>query len=314
MRKLMALMFSLSALIPAAAVAEDVMLCDTCSADWQYEQAAIGYVEGRGIPGNHMILVVNDVSEDARWIGVSYSPGGGVPASSGDPSGHIIPAPSASTSEGPTELSDNETLMFVVPRSDNGKSTDDYLRYLEEAIANNSSTAFSIPPTAQELDEITAALHAGRNDYYVVFPVTGMFDTFATRESAAVGLAIYQRLNITLALQSLPRRALRALINLVAGKHGRTAMVCGVFNNGDSACFEPIANAPSGDSYIPGTARDVNGNSLDGGGNGMAVAPEWNNGVIRYGFPGSSGSIGELWLFCAWDGNVLVSCWIQVIQ
>lgn len=271
-----------------------VVVCASCVSATQFEAAAILEVEvSNGIRGEHQVLVINPESLLSKHVWVYYVPTGEVPMR-------------------------DESL---IRRGDLLTLADGPSSQLNEDAASSSSMAYSWGVSQQEEVEIGAIIEFTRNDFMIVFEQDDYFSSFRTRNSEAVALKIHEKMtdhNPGWAGSSL-RNAVRELIKRrLERSFGKDARVCGIFNNGDSACFELQTATPSADKYIAGTAFDKHGNPLPdagsgggSGGGGLVIDNEPPN--VMYAPRGSSGTAGELWLFCSIVNGQIDLCWTQVI-
>ncbi len=272
---------------------QDVSICNTCTSSIHFEQAALAQVIGNGIPGDYLILTINPETGDAHNVLVSYARDGDVPTG-------VAPV----LDEGSPELVERgAALNLSGNRSEHSVS---------------SSSTSSNPATEGEIAEIGAIIDFTRNEQFIVFPNNEeYFGSFNGRNAEQTSLHIYGALtdrNPGWAGRNFLGNVRQLIFNKIGSYFGRDFRVCGVFNNGDSACFAPQTYAPSVDNYISGTARGISGEWLDGGyGSGGGMEVNFNNGTVGYAPLGYSGATGELWLFCVIRSGVIELCYTVII-
>lgn len=280
----------------------DVAICSGCTSTGQFE-AAGRQAAGTGYNGERQILVINPSTKVSRHVLVTNVPPGEVPRSV---------EPPASIQVGSAIALDHDPDASTYFAGMEAEGSD--VRH----VMAGSTTSYSWAVSNTEKAEIGALIEFGSKDYVIVLPDSDLFSSFQHRNEPAVANKIYQAMtekNPGWAVQQLGTNLRKLVQNRLKVFFGRSFQVCAVFNNGDSACFEPDVATPSLENLIAGSAKDASGNPIGsggGGGGGMNVIND--PPTIGYGAPGSSGRTGELWLFCASVGGKLVECWTEVIR
>ncbi len=298
-------LLALFVISPLTAEAIDrVALCTNCSSTSQFEAAAVAEVSG--MRGEHNVLVVNPTTGNARHNFIIYTPPGTVPLGGAD-------QPMLMSSE--SRWVEPGSAVALSPGRDGVWTKEQAER--EVAAFGGQTTVMSSSLTTQERAEVNAIIELTRKDFVVVLDIdSGYFGSFSGRNKEATQLQLYQAMtehNPAWAGNSLKAAMRKILGNKLARFFfGSEPQVCAIFNNGDSACFELIFYAPSVNSYIDGTAKNSSGVNVGGGGGGGGGGLVVNPNPLGYAGRGSTGSSGELWLFCATQGGVLIRCWTEV--
>lgn len=184
--------------------------------------------------------------------------------------------------------------------------------------AAGTNYIYSSSLSAGEKAEVGSLIDISKKEMMIVLPDNGYFDSFAGRNREAVSLQLIDSMSDAhpgWLLRNLKSAVRKILMDRLARQIGRDVQVCGIFNNGDSACFEVNTVAPSADKFIAGSAKDKTGAKLAdaGGGGGSGLNVNYNPPEVGFGGRGSSGRTGELWLFCSSIGGKLVSCYTRVL-
>lgn len=278
----------------------DVSLCFGCSSTAQYEAAA-RQVAGTNYNGEKEILVINPQTNVSKYVTVFNTPPGQDPWS-------VRPQQKSAVKIGSAVRLVDDPDRFIV-FADQLDSSD---------LSAASSSTWSRPASADEILQIGALIEFGEGNFVVTFPHSDYFSSFNGREPAAVGNFIYQKMtekNIGWAKHTLSNRIKQLVLARLKHYFGRTFQVCGIFNNGDSACFQPDAATPSLEHLVSGSAKTKDGTRIASGGSGGGGLSISNNYTPNgaWGPTGSTGSSGELWLFCAFSGGKLIQCWTEVL-
>lgn len=276
----------------------DVAICDGCSSLGQFDAAA-RRVAGVNFNGEREFLVINPVTNVSKFVTVFNTPPGEVPRSVG--------------SRQQTPVSMGAGVMLK-------EDPDHFIVFADEldTLETPSSSSFtsSRSATSDEQAQIGAMIEFGKGDFVVVFPDGGFFGSFNGREPAAVANFMYQAMtdkNPGWAKQSLSNKFKQLVRKRLNHYFGRTFQVCGIFNNGDSACFQPDAATPSVEHYVEGSAKNKSGTLIGsgggggGGGSGLVVSNNYAPNVAW----GPSGGGGQMWLVCSFVGGRLHGCYIQ---
>lgn len=277
----------------------DVIICGDCTSANQFEWAAIAGT-GTPIPGTTNYLVINPQTGDSRSVMVMYTPPGW------DPMGTTTMQPLPQS--GLVSLGHSSHPVIFVSGIDTNRE-----------IALSGASAVSSPVSAEASVEIGALIEFGSSDFVVVLPDNDLFGSFSGRNEPAVANHIYQAMtanNPGWATKTISNRVRKLIQQRISMFFGRPFQVCAIFNNGDSACMEPDAATPSLENLIEGTAKNKYGNPIGsgggaGGGGGLEV--DYAPPTLSFGWTGSTGSSGEVWLFCATEAGVLIGCWIEVL-
>lgn len=297
----------------------DASICVGCSSTVQFEAAA-RQIAGTSFSGEREILVINPQTNVSWFVTVFNTPPGTQPLS--DPTtfatdsteaGRVKINRSASTrvklGTGTMLYADPEAFIIFADELD-----------LDDVSIASSFTISKAANTSQQR-EIGALIDFGKGNFVITLPRSEFFSSFTGREPAAVGNELFRAMsehNVGWATTTISNRIKQLIKNRLEHFYGRTFQVCAIFNNGDSACFSPDAATPSLEHLVDGSAKDKNGNAIasggvsSGGSGGLNVSGDFSpNGA--WGPTGSTGGSGELWLFCAFVGGVLDSCWTQII-
>lgn len=283
----------------------DVSLCIDCSSISSYEAAA-RQVAGTDYNGEREILVINPQTKISRFVTVFYTPPDQVPYSTGSQS-TSNPKPRSVVKIGSSvNLIDDPTRSIV------------FADQVKTSITTSSTLTSTRPATADENLEIGALIEFGGGNFVVTFPHGDFFSSFNGREPVAVANYIYQAMtakNAGWVKQTLGNRIRQLVFARLKVYFGKSFQVCGIFNNGDSACFQPDAATPSLEHLVEGSAKTRDGTTISSGGSGGGGLTVSNNYTPNgaWGPVGSSGSSGELWLFCAFSGGKLITCWTQIL-
>lgn len=280
----------------------DVVLCPNCTNVTEFESVAHD-LAGEQFNGERHVLVTNPHTSTSRIVTIINTPPGELPM--GQPADGALPAP---------------TGMLLPLTSDRS----DFIRFArtpeEGAQARISSLIImSRAPTTGEDAEIGAIIELSREDLIIVLPHTpNYYGSFTGRNSEAIALLLNGKMiehHPGWASAMLSRRTRKALGERLKMIFGKGPQICAIFNNGDSACFEPDPGMPSVENYIEGSAKDVDGNAVPGsggGGGGLSVSQAYRP-LGGWAAAGSSGGSGEAWLICSYQGGKLIGCYVQVL-
>lgn len=226
-------------LCPATAQAQQyepfgLALCANCTTTAQFEAAA-RQTAGNTYNGSRQIIVVNPVTGNGRHVTVWNTPAGEVPLSVRPGQiirrGEIIRA----------EANGLGGALFVEDLPPDATSTSNQW---------TESWAF----TEGERAEIGALIEFADDQFMIVLPKSSHFGSFNGRMEPAVANEIFRAMteeNPAWALEHLSNRIRKLLAKRLAEFFGNNEfMVCAIFNNGDSACFNPDAGTPSVEHYI----------------------------------------------------------------
>lgn len=297
----------------------DVSMCVGCNSNEQFNAAA-RQVAGTAFNGEREILVINPQTNDSRFVTVVQlddTPPGAIPYS--------VPLNSDFSDRG-TLPSKGRTRTLVRLGSGTALFTDNYsnIVFADELSQTDLQTASYFAhgrvATAEERVEIGAILQFGEGNFVITLPRRDYFSSFTRREPAAVGNEIFRAMtdyNVGWAGRTISNRIKSLIKKRFEHYTGRSFQVCAIFNNGDSACFNPDAATPSLEHLVEGSAKTKDGTPIggsgSGGGGGLEVSNRYSpNGA--WGSAGSDGGSGELWLFCSFIGGKIQTCWTEELR
>lgn len=272
-----------------------VVMCPNCTTAGQFDNAA-RQAAGNTYNGDRYVVVVNPVTGAGRHVTVWNTPAGQVPLS--QPPGQL--APRGEIIRAGSDSSGGAIFVEDLPVNAAGIGS----QWTE-------SSAF----TAGEQAEVGALIEFADDQFMIVLPESSHFGSFNSRMEPAVANEIFRAMteeNPAWALEHLSNRVRKLIAKRLAEFFGNNEfMVCAIFNNGDSACFNPDAGTPSAEHYIEGSAKTKEGNPIGqggggGGGEGLHVGYERPNATYR---PVGTGR--TTYLVCQFQGGKLIRCYIQ---
>lgn len=296
MNRLFAMLATLALLSVAASVrattADHWTLCNSCSTQTQFQNAAVEWVGNR--IGTFEVLVGNINSSKVYRISVTTTAYPSNPASSDPPVrfrsslGHgvlLLPTP-------PTK---------VVVRG--------------TAVPSAYATVNYSAPEPSEVEAQFAAVVVlfGKQPLIAPGPKMHGFDSFLGREPAAVcpaTAAAMDGMSPGWRAGAISPPSLVQLISLLGYFYGRGPRVHVIFHNGDVASFQPHPTDNNACAYVQDTAKDKDGVAIEesGGvgnpsGGAVTVVPHPGSGQVHYGS-------GSYWMVCSFQGEVLLECYV----
>ena len=307
-RNLVKIVFFVAVLaISFQANAQEWIFCDNCVTSQDFRNAAVQKV-GQSV-GEFEYAVGNTVTGKFEYVFITNFPG------------DLQPFGTAPTPDNAGDNSEEElgSTVLIVPSEENSILIDPFAS-VDPSNQSTGLTVGSFPASALENQAFEGAVWAHRNQIIVSPPSNTVgFESFRGRDFALVSGHLFSMLTATkphwAASQifgNLRNTLFKALKLYFKG--GVTA--CQVFANGDSACFEVFFFDVWGAKYIEGSAKDANGNPIEteenngafitgGGLDTVRTETAPNEFIVRF-----SGST-YVWLFCAFSGGELISCWIE---
>lgn len=278
------------------------LLCENCTTAGQFESVARNRVTHRG---EWKYAVGNPNTGKFYYVTVFYTPDGEVPLS-------LPGEPAAILAEGTiaVETRAQDKTVFAQVNPPRGRVT---------MAAGGTSTAISHPATAEQNAEFQAIVRISNSRIIVNSPQgNNAFDSLAGAQMEQVGRYLWTAMTAnnpgwnSKAISS----SLRSLLYKAVGwTQGKGPIACIVFNNGDFGCFQLNPIDANASTYVTGTGKDINGNSIErtpnlpnGGGVKTVVRNNAPPGTARFGLEG-----GSWWLFCSTQGGKPTGCYVQFV-
>lgn len=277
-----------------ATTAEEWALCNSCTTQTQFENAAIAWVGNR--IGTYEVEVGNINTSKVYRVSVTTT------TYPSNPAGHtpdVFEAPSG-----------HQVLMLTAdppPAAVTGDVSPSAYATVNHAIQESQAVQ----------DQFAAVvLMFGKQPMIAPGPKQFGFESFAFRENAAVcrvaGAAMTSAHPGWQAGQISPP-SLGKLFTLLRYHYGRGPRVHVIFNNGDVASFQLHPMIETSCQYVDGTAKDRDGADINepggvsnSGSPGVTVVSHPGTGRVQYGM----GS-GSYWMVCAFRGEVLWECYVE---
>lgn len=284
------------------------MICNTCQTDQQFATAAKSWMGTR--LGEASVEVANANSGRINRVHLSARR-----------DGDIVWRDGRSETRGQSILIEGVALRDILIREtsdsplfvdvdDEGSPSTQGANIVDVILNSRESAAVEL--------QFSKIVSMHKNELLIGPPNAGYgFDSFSGREQQAVSLYLFNAMtaqNPGWQAQEIKGGSLSGLLNTLKSIYGRGPKACMVFRNLDVACFQINLLEPNAARYISDTAKDSQDRPIYepggiGGGGGTSVNP-LGNGQIGYGFGGSGGSGGDVWLICGKVGTT-TSCYVQ---
>ncbi|TMN24188.1 hypothetical protein [Pseudoxanthomonas sp. X-1] len=277
-----------------ATTVESWALCNNCSTQTQFENAAVAWVGNR--LGTFEVEIGNVNTSKVYRVSVTNNQ---------------YPSNPTGTDEGVSVQNVEGYIVLGVPVETPKAVVDGDSTPSAYATVNYSMQE---PQAVQDQFAAVVMTH-GKQPIIAPGPKNAGFDSFAERLQPAVcalGNNAMGALNPAWQAGEIGPASMGNLMSVLAYYFGRGPTVHVVFNNGDVASFQLNPLVTSGCRYLEGTAKDRDGNPLQEA-NGI---PNNNGGVTVTPHPGSnqvSYTTGSHWLVCSFVGGELIGCYVEFV-
>lgn len=287
----------------ASTFINDAVICANCSTSSSFDEAARAHA-GTTFNGERTYLVISALDAKSRYVTILNVPPGQQIMRMGANSNVVKHGDSVNlTAEiGYVYVDENSPDVSIQSRGMNRVISSWDVSELEHAEISN-----------------VHKLSSGANT--IVLPISTSFGSFAGRDQQAVSLAIMAHgaaNNPGWVARQLSRNSRDMIKSRIRQYFGRVPQYCAIFNNGDSACFEVNTDAPSVERLVQGSQKNADGSlisALEGSGTGTeGLHVRHNPPTIGWSGMNTTGSKGEVWLFCSRVGGVIQNCWVQYLQ